>query len=477
MKRLKLTAVLAATLLFSAIMPAAHADEPRTIADEVVYDLLVDRFFNYTNDNNYDVDFKDPHAFNGGDLLGVKEKLPYLNDMGFTLINLGPIFDTERYDGQLALSYDTIEEHFGTAEQLKELVDAAHEQNMKITVDFPLSGVSAQHIWALNENWAVPNEDGTIDWNLDLPEVREAITDAAIGFIVTHGLDGIRLIATDDIDTQFLNELIAAIKEAQPSAYVMGDGDTGANFDLNMYSATEDILRETFVAFDQPSSQFSELPEEGAIFVDTPFDSRFTYDIVNLRMFPPTRWNLIMTTMLTLPGTPVIQYGTEIAVNGETAPESHQILSFKAGEELIDHISNLNYLRYKSEALRTGNYELISNEGGMIVYKRWNDEETWIIAVNNTSETQSVELDESVIAESDVILRGVLEGDIVRRVDNGTFKIGMDRETAEIFIVNEDRGINTGYIIALIVVWILFIGFLSLVWRQGKKRREESTNQ
>ncbi|MFC4409516.1 alpha-amylase family glycosyl hydrolase [Chungangia koreensis] len=478
MKRLKFTAVLAAILLLTSIAPATYADGQRTIVDESVYDLLVDRFFNYTNDNNFDVDYKDPNAFNGGDLLGVKEKLTYLNDMGFTVVNLGPIFDTERYDGRLALSYDTIEEHFGTPEDLKALVDAAHELDMKITVDIPLSRVSAQHIWTSNENWALPNEDGTIDWNLDLPEVREALTNAVVGFISTHNLDGVRLIATDGIDTEFLNDLIGAIKDAEPSAYVMGDGDTGANFDLAMYDQTEEILRELFVAFDQPSSQLSDLPvsneNTAAIYVDTPFDSRFTYDIVSERMFPPTRWNLIMTTFLTLPGTPVIQYGTEIAVNGEKAPESHPILSFKSDDELIKHIADLNYLRNESEALRSGKYELLKNEDGMMVYKRWNDEETWIIAVNNTSETHVVELDDTVIGESDSILRGLLDGDIVRPVDY-KFNITMDRETAEVFIVNEDRGINKGYILALILVWILFIGFLTLVWRQGKKRKEESS--
>lgn len=109
----------------------------------------------------------------------------------------------------------------------------------------------------------------------------------------------------------------------------------------------------------------------------------------------------------------------------------------------------------------------------MIVYKRWNEKDTWIIAINNTSETHTVKLDESEIGRDDSILRGLLDGDMVRATDDGTFLIGMDRETAEMFIVNEDRGINIGYLAALVIVWVLFLGFLAIVWRQGKKRRED----
>jgi len=476
-KRKKWTALLAAALVVTTIGPAANAEKQRTIADESVYDLLVDRFFNYTDENNENVDFQNPNAFNGGDLLGVKEKLSYIKDMGFTVINLGPIFETERYDGRLALSYEDIDKHFGTTKDLKALVDTAHKQDMKITVDFPLSGVSAKHALAMNKNWAIPNEDGTINWNLNLPEVREALTDSAISFVATNHLDGIRLIGTDGVDPQFLNDLVTAIKEADSSTYVIGDGDTGADFDLSMYGATEDILRKTFVAFDEPSSGLNELPKDGngtsAVFVDTPEDSRYTYDIVSKRMFPPTRWHLIATALLTLPGTPVIQYGTEIAVNGEKAPDTHPVLNFKADDELIKHIANLNELRNKSNALRTGKFELLRNEDGMIVYKRWDDKDTWIITINNTSKTQHVDLTAEDIGQERASLRGILDGDLVRASDNGTYRIGMDRETAEMYIVNEDRGINKGYIAALILVWVLFVGFLTVVWKQGKKRRQE----
>ena len=49
-------------------------------------------------------------------------------------------------------------------------------------------------------------------------------------------------------------------------------------------------------------------------------------------------------------------YATEIAVNGEKAPESHPFFNFKTDMELHEWIGDLNTLRNDSEALRNGDF-------------------------------------------------------------------------------------------------------------------------
>ena len=49
-------------------------------------------------------------------------------------------------------------------------------------------------------------------------------------------------------------------------------------------------------------------------------------------------------------------YGTEIAVNGKEAPESHPLVNFKTDMELKDLIDNLNFLRNESDTLRNGEF-------------------------------------------------------------------------------------------------------------------------
>ena len=76
--------------------------------------------------------------------------------------------------------------------------------------------------------------------------------------------------------------------------------------------------------------------------VDSLETRRFTFDSATENMFPPTRLKMAMGALFMMPGIPVVQYGTEIAMNGETKPETHQIFNFKTDDELIEYIKMFN---------------------------------------------------------------------------------------------------------------------------------------
>ena len=69
-------------VFFYAISADAVEQEERTLEDEVMYSIVVDRFFDGNSDNNRDVDVNNPNTFNGGDFAGITKKLDYLKDMG-----------------------------------------------------------------------------------------------------------------------------------------------------------------------------------------------------------------------------------------------------------------------------------------------------------------------------------------------------------------------------------------------------------
>ena len=101
MRKRVLSLALIPLLLFYAIPVGAAEKEQRTWKDEIVYSLLVDRFFDGNTQNNGDANVNDPSTFNGGDFEGVTKKLNYLKDMGYTAIILSPIFanDENGYHG------------------------------------------------------------------------------------------------------------------------------------------------------------------------------------------------------------------------------------------------------------------------------------------------------------------------------------------------------------------------------------------
>lgn len=472
--------IITSVLLLTLVNPAFAADE-RELKDELIYDTLVDRYFNKKIDNDYEVNALDPAAFNGGDFDGMASELLFVKEMGFTALSIGPVFSTGTYDGKSVLDYTEFERHFGTDEEFAALVAEIHDQKMKVIVDIPTQQVNENHVWANdNPEWFTENENGSLALDTANPEVQQALISTFTDFIETYEIDGFRLQNSDQLDPSFVSRFSEAIKNVRNS-YILSDREMGdvPGFDAVVLPGVEETLREGYKNFDQDLTEVSSIMEqsEGKIIqVDSLTGSRFTADVVEASGFPPTRWKLLLTQLLTMPGIPVVQYGSESAMNGTKLPESHQILDMAVDKELVDHITNLTSLRNSSEALRTGELEVLHDEDDWLVYKRSNDEETWIIAINNSSSTKNISLSADVIGEGQE-LRGLFESDIVRQEDSGEYRVTQDREIAEVFHVTEETKLNSAYIATLVIMYLVFMLFLWIVWRKGKQRKADAAKQ
>ncbi|HSV86659.1 MAG TPA: pullulanase-type alpha-1,6-glucosidase [Levilinea sp.] len=90
----------------------------------------------------------DKGYYHGGDLAGLSSKLDYLQEMGVTAIWMTPMFtnrwvqgdgtiggSSAGYHGYWQTDYTTIDPHFGSNAELKDLVDEAHARGMKVFFD------------------------------------------------------------------------------------------------------------------------------------------------------------------------------------------------------------------------------------------------------------------------------------------------------------------------------------------------------
>ena len=201
------------------------------------------------------------------------------------------------------------------------------------------------------------------------------------------------------------------------------------------------------------------------LFFDNEMTTRFTRDIVKNKHFPGARWKTALTYIYSTPGIPVVFYGSEIALNGGEIPDNRQPMNFRTEKELIDYITKLGELRNQLPSLTRGSMEMLYEKDGMAVYKRVYQDETAIIAINNTSESQNVTLNNDQI-EGGKELRGLLKGDLVRSKDN-RYDLIIDRDEAEVYVLAKKSGINLPLIGSLIVVYVLFTIFIIKI----RKRR------
>ena len=133
-----------------------HVDDWR---DEVIYQVLVDRFDNGDRGNDYGVKLVDLARYQGGDYRGLQRRLGYLEELGVTTLWISPVVrnvDTDAnvdgYHGYWAQDWTATNPHFGDLASLRSLVDAAHDRDMKVIVDIVTNHVGQAFYYDMNLN-------------------------------------------------------------------------------------------------------------------------------------------------------------------------------------------------------------------------------------------------------------------------------------------------------------------------------------
>ncbi len=92
--------------------------------------------------------FRDSNADGHGDIRGLTQKLDYLQELGVDCIWLMPIYPSPlKDDGYDIADFYNIARTFGTLEDLKALIEAAHQRDIRIIMDLVLNHTSDQHPW------------------------------------------------------------------------------------------------------------------------------------------------------------------------------------------------------------------------------------------------------------------------------------------------------------------------------------------
>ncbi|WP_455026343.1 4-alpha-glucanotransferase [Olsenella uli] len=189
--------------------------------------------------------------FYGGTLDGVREKLPYLESMGITVIYLNPIFEaasSHRYD---TANYLRIDPMLGDEETFSRLCAEAGSRGISIILDGVFNHVGADSLYfnkygnypdgafvsehSRYRDWFTFNDDGSYEswWGIDdLPDVnedsaefRELICgrDGVVRKWLRLGARGWRLDVADELTDEFIADIKAAALAEKPDALLIGE--------------------------------------------------------------------------------------------------------------------------------------------------------------------------------------------------------------------------------------------------------------
>lgn len=450
----------------SSIASSAISSGTGDMTGDVIYQLVTDRFYDgdTSNDNpssapnEYSADKSNWQLYWGGDFQGVTDKMSYLKDMGIGAIWISPPVQnisspavdssgnaSAGYHGYWGMDFYVPDPHFGSWQDFDTMVTAAHNNGIKIIMDWAINDTSPEDVnnssyandGALLKNGtklASYSDDpsgyfhhngGVTDYNdqyqveyknlfnlADLAQENSVTTEYlkdAVDTWLSHGVDGIRMDAVKHMPSGFLKSYADNIY-SQRGVFLFGewadtssaalwqqevklanaDGMSLENFDLN--TSIRDVFAsgasmaelDSTISRQQSSFDWS---NQLVDFVDGQDVSRFL-SINN----STSLLDQATVVNMTVPGIPSLYYGDEQYTHDDSTNSSDQVggdpynrdamSSFSENTRNFKIVQALASLRKNNPALRYGSSTERWINNDVYVYERKFYNDVVLVAVN-----------------------------------------------------------------------------------------------
>ena len=319
---------------------------PEWLRDAVIYQIFVDRFA-----PDPGTDFKQPDdrsGIYGGTLKGIISKLDYLNHLGVNCLWLTPIFPSPSHHGYDPIDYSAINPRLGTRSDWQILVAEAHERGIRIILDYVANHISREH--TAFQSAITDSDHPAVDWfrfrnhpleydcffdvpdqpevNSDHPGVRDYFISNACQWL-REGCDGFRLDYAHGVSHDFWSQFRAATREIKSDSVTFGEitqpPSVVRSFAGRMDGCLDFKLLELFRGFfvfeglrvsqfDKALGQHFAYFGESLVlpsFLDNHDMNRFLWAVNG----DTRRLKLAALCQFTLPGSPIIYYGTEVGLS------------------------------------------------------------------------------------------------------------------------------------------------------------------
>ncbi len=361
-------------------------------------------------------------------------QIPRLKDLGVDILWFMPIhpISEDGRKGKLGSyyavrDYKGVNPEFGNIDDFRKVVKAAHDNGMKVIIDWVPNHSGRDNAWVKNHpEWYQRNEKGEMfgpyDWtdvykfDYSNPEMRKAMTDAMAYWLREADIDGFRCDVAFEVPTDFWNENRPQLEAVKPSIFMLAEApnpelvEHGFDMDYNW------PMKDLFSAIAATSGQYTFKGEDGNI---KQFPEKHASDIYvrleeEANNYPADSYLMNMTTnhdlnswegtefdrlgnlqeafavlMYTLPGMPLIYTGQEVGMNRAFEFfEKDEAPDWNSGKEVTAFYKKLNDLKHSRKELAAGSKEgaklerLATASDDVIAFRRGN-----VITVANLGKT------------------------------------------------------------------------------------------
>ena len=400
---------------------------PQWAANKVVYQIFPSRFA-ASQPVDKELWYKAPITHMDdlhGNLRGIMEHLDYIENLGIDVLYMTPIFKSNSCHKYDTIDYYQIDPSFGTTEDLRELVQKAHERGMKVVLDAVYNhtgrdffafqdilenGEKSRYLdWYFIDELSPKDEMGEIPnfkcfgyyggmpkLNLRNPEVEKYVTDVACYWIKECDIDGWRMDVGDEISHFFWKNFRKAIKAVKKDMLIIGEiwhyaGDflEGDEWDTVMnypfYLNMIDLLADTRINVSQFVQNLGylkgRLNKKCYPLMWNLIDSHDTARFLHLCNDNKKKQHLAAAFQLLLPGMPMVYYGDEFAMPGANDPDCRR------GMYWDEEYQDKEMFQWYKKLLQIRKTHTCVVDGELIEISARDEEETIVMIRKNGEET------------------------------------------------------------------------------------------
>ncbi len=201
-----------------------------------------------------------------GNLQGVTARLDSIKNLGINVVYLMPIYPVGILNGinspYAVKDYEAVGNEFGTLDDLRALVDGAHQKNMAVILDWVANHTSWDNAWITNKSWYQQDASGNIisppgyndvaQLNFNNDSMRNAMIAAMRYWVFTANVDGYRCDFADNVPFDFWKQALTSLNNISSHHLLFLAEGSGSNlfnagfqlrYGFSFYANLKDIFQ------------------------------------------------------------------------------------------------------------------------------------------------------------------------------------------------------------------------------------------
>ena len=399
----------------------------------------------------------------GGNLRGVIEAVPYLKELGVTMVYSTPIFLSDTSHRYNTFDYFKIDPLLGTEDDLRELCDTLHANGMKLIMDgvFNHSGLgfrpfkdakkkgkeSKYYDWFFFDDKMNHGYHTFGDWkympklNLRNEECAKYFLKVGRYWMEKCGIDGWRLDVSPEVWPDFWRKYKNMMREVNPESIMIAEcwDDSrewltqGDMFDSTMHYVLSRAIWSRFCRHDTTTEQFDHSVNRAAMLYPQRTEEVLwtflgSHDTQRVRTRAGGDVNMLYGAsffQFTFLGAPIIYYGDELGMEGADDPFCRFPMQWHnvKGNPVHEHFQKLAHIRAAVPALRVGSFRTWKvTKDGLYAYLRKTDSQQVLCAVNTALENVKTVLELPEKMKDLKVLHDLYSGKTLQ-VENGSIVV------------------------------------------------------